>query len=44
VALEASFGSFAEEEDDIGLNGPVDKLPGDNPVYKVSRIVRRRLQ
>jgi hypothetical protein len=28
--------------EEIGLNGPIDKLPGDNPVYKPSRIMRRR--
>jgi len=26
------------------LNGPLDKLPGNNPVYRVSRVMPRRLQ
>jgi hypothetical protein len=45
VALETSFKSFAEDDgEDIGLNGSLDRLPGDNPVYKVSRIMRKRQQ
>ena len=28
-------------DENIGLHGPIDKLPGDNPVYRPSRIMRR---
>jgi hypothetical protein len=30
--------------EDIGLDGPVNKMPRDNPVYKPSRFMRKRKQ